>query len=160
MLIHTKSLIVLAIAFGALVGCSSKVAAGSDAGTKMSASELSAEGRDERFAWTQHKVVDAHTNLAWQRTADEARFSFAEAKAYCAELSIDGGGFRLPTKDELLTILDGDAEPAPFAGRVDWYWSSTTSDNVDSAAWVVGIASYTNTNALETKSAVRCVKVQ
>lgn len=48
-------------------------------------------------------VADGLTGLAWQRAVSPGRLSFADARAYCAGLD---GGFRLPTVNELLTLVD------------------------------------------------------
>ena len=48
-------------------------------------------------------VVDARTGLTWQHQIDPSWFSGVMAKAHCAGL---GGGWRLPTIKESLTITD------------------------------------------------------
>lgn len=151
----------LVLALATLAACGSKIA-GSDAGVSADEEALAGErGEDARFTWTTDVVIDRKTGLAWQRRVDEARVSWDDAHARCRALEVGGeaaGTWRVPTRDELLTILDGDTEHPALGGKIDWYWSSTRSENVESAAWVVGIARYTNTHAFETQSPVRCVR--
>ena len=164
----TPNLLRLAPAFfcssvAALGGCSSKPS-GSDAGAAADEEALVSErGEDERFTWTSASVIDRTTGLIWQRRVDDVRRSFPEAEAFCRSFDAasfhDGrGAWRVPTRAELLTILDGDAEHPALGGKIDWYWSSTRSENITTAAWVVGIARYTNTHAFETQGPVRCVR--
>ena len=143
---------------GALAGCSASPPAGRDAGAATDeAPPVGERGTDERFTWTAETVLDRTSGLTWQRHVDEARRSFRDADASCLALA-PAGAWRMPTRDELLTILGSDAEPPVLGGAVDWYWSSTRSENVEGAAWVVGIARYTNTHAFETEGPVRCVR--
>jgi hypothetical protein len=48
-------------------------------------------------------VADTRTGLTWQRELDSKSYTWSGAVAYCSEL---GGGWRLPTKKELLTLID------------------------------------------------------
>lgn len=61
----------------------------------------------------------------------------------CGSLNLGGGGWRLPTKKELITIVDyGLSYPAiqsdffPYTSR-SYYWSSTTYVNSSNYAWSV-----------------------
>ena len=51
-------------------------------------------------------VLDTKSKLTWQQAGSLG--TFAEAKAYCAQLgsTLGGAGWRLPTFKELLTLLD------------------------------------------------------
>ena len=59
--------------------------------------------RDSRYQVTGATVLDALTGLVWQRVADDASVTFETARASCAASS---DGFRLPTVQELLTLVD------------------------------------------------------
>lgn len=61
----------------------------------------------------------AAANREWQRDVPKGRYTWREAYDYCAGL---GGGFRLPTKDELSDLYDA---KAPGTRDRDEYWSST-----------------------------------
>lgn len=61
--------------------------------------------------------------LVWQEEPAAAEMNWADAKAYCASLGLAGGGWKLPTRDELKALYNINA-PAPGA-RGTTYWSST-----------------------------------
>lgn len=100
-------------------------------------------------------VLDRESKLEWQREAAPERLDWERARAYCAELALDGGGFRLPSRDELMTVLKHTDDP--FGGALDWYWSSTIGVRAGTA-WAVGSGAWLNGNPVETKSRVRCVR--
>jgi len=88
-------------------------------------------------------VRDAITALVWERGAAPSPLTWDEARARC---DAQGGGFRLPTRDELVSLLDygrdGPAmDDATFlvpTALTDLYWTSTSSAE-GSSAWVVGV---------------------
>ena len=51
-------------------------------------------------------VTDMGTGLTWQRRLDPQLRNHADALSYCNELAAAGGGWRLPSVKELLTIVD------------------------------------------------------
>lgn len=51
-------------------------------------------------------VTDGKTGLSWQRDADSEMRSWNDADAYCRELTLAGGGWRLPAYKEMLTLVD------------------------------------------------------
>lgn len=51
-------------------------------------------------------VTDLGTGLTWQRQLDPELRSHANALSYCDELPAAGGGWRVPSVKELLTIVD------------------------------------------------------
>ena len=59
-----------------------------------------------------HYLVDADavrdnaTRLIWQREADADAMTGEQAAEYCEQLPLSGGGWRLPTYKELLTLVD------------------------------------------------------
>lgn len=108
---------------------------------------------DEHVATTDNK-----TGLTWSvkpvlNPDDEGEISFAAAEAACAALTIAGNtDWRLPTREELQTILDltkhspaidNDAFPGTES---DWYWTSTPCAWSSDLAWIVnfsyGLVSY------------------
>ncbi len=88
------------------------------------------------------------------------------AIAYCNGLSLDGGGWRLPSIEELRTILDyGEHQPTLtkdiFHGVINttFYWSSTDSSDNEDAALVINFgAGMLNNIPKNTTLAVRCVR--
>jgi hypothetical protein len=100
-----------------------------------------------RFTVADGVVSDSHTGLTWSaEDVGGKRFTWEQAKAAVAALTL--GGFtdwRLPTCDELLTLVDRSRySPAIDTGafpscRSDWYWTSTPAAySPGGCAWVVG----------------------
>ncbi|HEY3354655.1 MAG TPA: DUF1566 domain-containing protein [Polyangia bacterium] len=94
-----------------------------------------------RYQVTAETVLDSRTGLTWQR-ASAAHYDFADAKSYCAGLTLAGGGWRLPTVRELQTIVDEGAyapaiDGAAFPQTLTLpYWSATPYVPVR-GAWMV-----------------------
>jgi len=87
-------------------------------------------------------VVDTTTGLEWLRKP-LGRFEHQQAIDTCAAVERDGGGFRLPTRAELLTLvditrhspaIDNEAFPAIDGG---WFWSSDLCAWSSASAWLV-----------------------
>jgi len=114
-------------------------------------------------------VTDTLTRLQWQDDYGDNNKSatyttWSDAVAYCKTLYLDGGGWRLPTRAELLTIVD--------YSRVDkcisddfkqtigfFYWASNSHAKYETNAWRVSFNSgYTNYSNKLGKSNVRCVR--
>jgi hypothetical protein len=81
---------------------------------------------------TSDVVMDNWTGLSWERMTSAIELNLAEADSYCAGL---GGGFRLPTLKELLTLVDPtaynpsvDAMTFPATPSNDYFWSSTLNE--------------------------------
>jgi len=96
-----------------------------------------------RFTIAGDIVTDEVTGLRWQRVVPTGTSDWAEAKAYCENLTLAGmTGWRLPTKKELESIVDWRVEPAvdstAFPGTRGDFWSSTSVAGDSSLAWVVG----------------------
>jgi hypothetical protein len=110
-------------------------------------------------------IVDAQTNLTWQRGVAPAPVTWDDAKPYCASL---GGSFRLPSAKELLSLVDWttrraiDASLFPIpATTYELFWTGTAYAGDASYAVTVsfGDATYTGTRPALTTEAhpVRCV---
>ena len=90
-----------------------------------------------------HSVVtDTQTGLVWTKTTIATGATHEEAEQAVAAL---GEGWRLPTAEELSTLIDRTRhEPAIDTDvfpdtKCDWYWTSTPCAwNPDAAVWVVG----------------------
>jgi len=120
---------------------------------------------DSNYSWTTDTVTDTVTGLVWQRVLDGSTHTWADAKTYCANLTMAGGGWRLPTKNELLSVVDFSLD-SPAINRnafpntpSDWFWSSTVFACSSSIAWLVnfnpGITSYSGVGG---GGSVRCVR--
>ncbi|RLA70684.1 MAG: hypothetical protein DRG09_02485 [Epsilonproteobacteria bacterium] len=113
-------------------------------------------------------VKDPTTNLIWEDTThtSEDKITFDEAKTYCETLKItEVSGWRLPTLNELLTIVDYTrADPAILkefnhvkSGTV--YWASTPYVRSRDEFWGVDFKDGTTDGTSRNYSRyVRCVK--
>jgi hypothetical protein len=105
-------------------------------------------------------VRDNVTGLVWQRDAPASSFSWEEAKNYCASLALAGCGWRLPSRIELVSLLDmtkassidTDAFPNGSLGS----WSSSLWAGGPGVAWLVGRSS--DLDDLVNTHSVRCVR--
>jgi hypothetical protein len=114
-------------------------------------------------------VTDTKLGLMWQdnRAAKTVEKKWKSAKRYCRNLSLAGySDWRLPTYDELLTIVDNDRyDPAimPAFEQVasGYYWSSSVGVSDSASAWYV-YSKYGNTNGSKQsyEAPVRCVRTR
>ncbi|HXX57198.1 MAG TPA: DUF1566 domain-containing protein [Thermodesulfovibrionales bacterium] len=93
-------------------------------------------------------VLDRETGLVWQRQTSGITKVEDDAIASCTILSVGGRfGWRLPSIEELATLIDPNAGSAPYlpAGHLftddsavlgGIYWSSTTSTSDSTRAWL------------------------
>ena len=83
-------------------------------------------------------VTDTITGLVWQRDG-----SWADAQAYCASLTLGSlSGWRLPARNELMTILDlamgsSGLDPTAFTYTYDLFWTSSPDAGSSGYAWFV-----------------------
>jgi hypothetical protein len=113
-------------------------------------------------------VADTKTGLTWQRNVPSAGYTWANASAYCASLSLGGipSGWRLPTKRELESIVDRRvADPGPTIDGTafpntpnGFFWTATKSASDPTRAWYVFFRSgTTETDVVGNTYLVRCV---
>ena len=76
----------------------------------------------DETTWT-----DLETGLNWQVEPAPERMSWAAAKKYAANLDLNGGGWQLPAKDELVGI-SGRNRPGELTR-----WSGCTASPLDEA---------------------------
>ena len=116
---------------------------------------------------TKEVVRDNVTGLEWQDDTAAATVGkfWADAEPYCTSLPLDGGGWRLPTRSELVGIADyGRVDPAIdpvflHTAASDSYWSSTTFASSTSVAWIVDFYDGNQDGYYETYNHyVRCVR--
>ena len=76
-------------------------------------------------------VHDTWTQRTWQRVVVAGTYKSADAKTYCSELTLTGGGWHLPTMRELQSIVDRQQvnpaiDPVAFPSTpAVQFWSST-----------------------------------
>jgi hypothetical protein len=111
-------------------------------------------------------IRDNISQLEWQRTPDSAARSWSDALAYCEGLGLQGGGWRLPSLKELLTLVDS-AQRMPAIQRKsflytqsDRYWTSSEyldgRDIAHQVEFQLGESAITGTIA--DQHYVRCVR--
>lgn len=76
-------------------------------------------------------VAAPDTGLTWQATPAPSAQTWSAATTYCADLDLEGIGWRLPTALELLSIIDSEGsgpellDPLFASGTKTKYWSTT-----------------------------------
>jgi len=121
-------------------------------------------------------VYDAVTRLTWQSTLDLVVLSdggteaislpWSDAVAYCSKLSLDDGGWRLPARIELISLLNVTANPAidptSFPNTPpEEFWTATAFAPGPTSAWYVNFGFSVELVAFDDKTAphhVRCVR--
>lgn len=99
---------------------------------------LLAQGRFGHAGPTEHYVVsngtvlDTQTGLVWQQVLSGSTYTWNDAQSYCAALSSNGAGWRVPSIKELTTLVNFSASKLPLIdtrafpntpGKV--FWSSS-----------------------------------
>ncbi len=108
-------------------------------------------------------VRDTVTGLTWQRATAPEELDWSDAKSYCKALLLAGGGWRLPSKDELLSLLQGRGRTIDTVAFPDtpyaWFWTSSPVAGDPSFAWNVAFNNGdTNYNDVSSTNQVRCVR--
>ncbi|MFK5975332.1 MAG: DUF1566 domain-containing protein [Sulfurovum sp.] len=116
-------------------------------------------------------VTDNLTKLQWQDEYGDnnqsAKYTtWNDSLKFCKTLYLNGRGWRLPTRAELIDIIDyGKIDPSIdtiFQQTVGFfYWSITSQAKFKSNAWRISFNSgYSNYSSKLGKSNVRCVREQ
>jgi len=132
---------------------------------QLAGEALEADIKTSRYVINDATVLDTTTGLTWQREVPAERYTWQAAKDYAAALDLAGGGWRLPTKDELLTIVDTtrtnpciDADAFPNTPS-EWFWSASPYANSSNFAWIVDFGyGYSGDNSVDFTYRVRCVR--
>jgi Protein of unknown function (DUF1566) len=111
-------------------------------------------------------VYDTKTKLTWQQAVSGTTYAWADAKKACQAASTNGGGWRLPTAPELLSLVDFLAASGPFIDTTAFpntptkaFWSATPVVGSSTTAWPVDFGSGdSNGVSVTTASYVRCVR--
>lgn len=119
-----------------------------------------------RYELAPQTALDRDTNLTWQRALAPGTYTQAQAQLYCQSLTLDGGGFRLPTVQELRTLVDDstrlpaiDVTAFPDTPQDGDFWTSTISAADPGNAWIVRFQfGFDDTWLTDTPAYVRCVR--
>lgn len=90
-------------------------------------------------------VLDKTTSLVWQDSKENAKLSmtYHKAQKYCSKLVVGKySDFRIPTMDELQTIIDyKNYDPAILKGfeyvSNEAYWTTTPFADDDKIVWLI-----------------------
>ncbi len=117
-------------------------------------------------AGTSGVVFDNVTGLTWEQAVTAGPSTWNDALAFCGALKLAGGGWRLPSRIELLSIVDFTQVPTIDAAHfpstpMDGFWSGSLLAGNAAYAWTVNFG-FTVTpsydNPLNTLFQVRCVR--
>ncbi len=114
-------------------------------------------------------IKDPTTNLIWEDTphSDENKVTHSEAKKYCSNLKLsDVSGWRLPTVNELISIVDYTRYAPAILKEFSHtsinslYWTSTPYHRAKNKFWGVDFKDGATDNASKNYNRyVRCVRV-
>jgi hypothetical protein len=122
-------------------------------------------GPANRFTVGATAVRDNTTCLMWQRKAATGRYTFAAARKHCAGI---GGGWRLPTRTELASLVDTSVS-APMVDRKafpdtppELFWASAagSASPAPPKSWTIDFATgkAADDTVRSTRHRVRCVR--
>ncbi len=117
------------------------------------------------------EVTDNYTGLIWQQGDSGATPSntWDQAAAYCTELALNGQTWRLPSLNELASIVDdvptGNVSPAvdhtafPTTSSNQIYWSASSYGTGTAERWTLNFMDgFTSHKVIATLAIVRCVR--
>jgi hypothetical protein len=121
---------------------------------------------------TQGIAQDAVTGLQWQANVDGTLYTWNDAVIHCASLPDFGGGWRLPSRIELLSIADYTLSPAinassfgpmPVANSAGQilFWTASLQAGNNKEAWALDFGTGVDLvfpQVRTTASYVRCVR--
>jgi hypothetical protein len=117
-----------------------------------------------RYTTANGTVLDGQTKLTWQQTIPTSLYTWADAKAYCAGLSLDGSGWRLPSINELQTLVDESTNPAIDGATFpmtpsEYFWSDSPLVEDPSRSWTCFFSNGSTYGfSKTTPENVRCVR--
>jgi hypothetical protein len=109
-------------------------------------------------------IQDNVSKLVWREPVETGLYTFEEARAKCASITA-GGRWRLPSRIELVTLLDLRRTPAidpMFASTesIPYWTSSEVRPYTERRRWIVSFTSVAgpDTRNENEKAGVRCIK--
>jgi hypothetical protein len=114
------------------------------------AAGLSSSWADSRYVIRGAEVYDSQTKLTWSRCSVGQEWKDAHCTGAINNFSFEaaqkqaGGGWRIPTKEELVTLIDTGRKNFPAVDTAAfpdmdpghrWYWTSTPNGNT--IAWYI-----------------------
>ncbi len=96
--------------------------------------------------WNNAAVLDRETGLVWERSPSSPDANWTNAQYACIFLRVANRlGWRLPTVQELASLMDQTASDpplppgSPFTIALGSYWSATNYSAEANSAWIVGL---------------------
>jgi hypothetical protein len=147
--------------------------AGAPSGPAQSEQQAQA-AKDYQARWSEAGggvLSDSRGNLSWTQSDNGEDIDWTAAGKYCGALKLSGGGWRLPTLDELQAIYDASGGSstkcrvtncrvsALFKLSSYWFWTSTPYGKNEAVTVTLGSglpASYATTYAIDARAL--CVK--
>ena len=108
-------------------------------------------------------VRDTKTGLTWQQDVAGPFWSSAAIK-YCADLSLNGGNWRIPELKELETLIDNTVSSPSIdtsyfpSTPPSWFWTSTLRSGTASTGWFVKFDEGTIDGYDDNMFYLRCVR--
>jgi hypothetical protein len=98
-----------------------------------------------RYVAEENTVRDEVTGLVWQQDTESSDTTWEGARARCASLKLDGGGWALPTRIELVSLVDPTRSSPAIAPEISLvtgtpsllFWTASPAASGDSLAWAV-----------------------
>jgi hypothetical protein len=124
-----------------------------------------ADAPPSRYTSANGTVYDTRTRLTWQLTLDAGTYTQSSAVTYCAGLTLAGLSWRLPSVEELETLVDDtrvnpSIDTTAFPGTPSvGFWTSSLCAGLVGDAWYTFFNNGWSLNAGVTNSLrVRCVR--
>jgi hypothetical protein len=125
---------------------------------------------ETHYTIAEGEVTDNYTGLAWQQLDSGATPSLtaAEAAEYCQALELNGKVWRLPSLNELASVVDdvpsGNVSPSvdhaafPKHSKDQWYWSASPHGGSSSEQWTLSFEDgFTKHQPTSTLAIAQCV---
>jgi hypothetical protein len=111
-------------------------------------------------------VSDTYTGLVWQQDVSASSYSWVDAQSYCDGLLLNDRFWRLPTLDELESLVDRTVNSGPRINQTafpntpaDPFWTSSPHAGSSGYAWdVLFNNGFTSYYAVSNTYNVRCVR--
>ena len=123
------------------------------------------------YAIAAGEVTDNYTGLVWQQadSGSPPSLTWDQASSYCATLALGGHTFRLPSLNELASIVDdvptGNVSPAvdhpafPGTSPTEKYWSASSCGTSATDKWTLNFTDgFTQHGATSKLAIARCVR--
>jgi hypothetical protein len=108
-------------------------------------------------------ILDTHTNLVWQKSPLDKKFTWEGAKKHCESFTLAGyNNWRLPTIEEFEALINKKYYPTMdtiFDCEPDWYWSSSANAYDPFYIWLINFrGGYMNSGSKIAVYFVRAVR--